>query len=311
MRAPPHGENLSISVVRDDSIWAQGVSADTNPYSKRGAMVRFAYFLVACVAAVLGRLGVRRPSTVVICYHAITNKQRARFAWQMDQVARLGALSAEHVGSVGAVGVCVTFDDAFDCLRENAFPVMRALGIPATVFAVSGNLGSPPRWSMPPGHPEASLATMSDAAIVALRSDPLISFGSHTVTHPPLAEIEPARTEAELFASRRDLEALTGCPVELLALPHGSVSPFVVDAARRAGYRAVFTLEPEIVRGVPESGLVGRFSVSPDMWMSEFRLTIAGAYAWLGPWRRFVRWLRARFFWRKSRGRSAARALST
>ncbi|GMU81564.1 MAG: hypothetical protein AMXMBFR47_14350 [Planctomycetota bacterium] len=282
----------------------------TGPYVKRGVLVRVVYLVVSTVVLLAQRLVGIRPGTIVLCYHAVTRSQRPRFERQMHLVARCPrpVASDSASGSSTSQAILVTFDDAFDCLRESAFPVMRELGIPATVFVVSGNLGSAPKWSMPPGHPEAGLVTMDRAAIAALRGDPLIQFGSHTVTHPRLAEIEPALAESELAVSKRELEALTGRPVDFLALPHGSISPFVAGAARRAGYRAVFTLEPAVVHGVPADGLIGRFGVSPDMWMAEFRLTIAGAYAWLGPWRRFLRRLRALVSGSAVRGRLAVRA---
>jgi peptidoglycan/xylan/chitin deacetylase (PgdA/CDA1 family) len=48
-----------------------------------------------------------------------------------------------------------------------------------------------------------------------------MEIGAHTVTHPILAQIDPARAEREIQDGKRRLEAITGKPIALFAYPNG------------------------------------------------------------------------------------------
>jgi peptidoglycan/xylan/chitin deacetylase (PgdA/CDA1 family) len=106
-----------------------------------------------------------------------------------------------------------------------------------------------------------------------------VRLGSHSVSHPRLAELDDIRLQTELTASKSTLERITGTRVALLALPYGSCSPRVIAAAERAGYERIFANVP-IVRAI-DSLLAGRVDVSPRDWPLEFRMKALGAYEWM------------------------------
>jgi peptidoglycan/xylan/chitin deacetylase (PgdA/CDA1 family) len=187
--------------------------------------------------------------------------------------------------------VCVTFDDAFANLLDNALRAARRFGVPAMTFVVTGNVGEKPHWVMPPGDPEAGEVTMTAAQLREVARGGLCRIGSHTVTHAALGNCPPVVIRSECSDSKAYLEDLLGDHVEDLALPYGSGSPDVVAAARVSGYKRIYTLDPCLHRP-GEDGLIGRFSMSPDVWRIEFLLTCAGAYAWLHAWRGLLRRLR-------------------
>ncbi len=264
------------------------------PYAKHGLPVRLVYLLIACAwwagAMLRRKLAGHCRGTVVLCYHGISDWQRARFRRQMTHIASR-AVDAVHAGRVHRTrgrlpGVCVTFDDSFANLCRNALPIMQQLEVPATLFAVTGNLAAMPRWPMPADHPDATEPTMSGSQLRDLQSA-LCRIGSHTQNHRRLTTLPPEQLLQELTESRCQLKTLLDRPIHDLALPFGDYNRRVIDAARRAGYRRIFTLDP-CLEPLAE-GVIGRFSAEPEMWPIEFRLTCAGAYAWLRPWRRFVR----------------------
>jgi len=267
-------------------------------YGKRGLFVRALYLVVAGVFYLLtgaGRGG--RGKRVVLCYHGVPREQRERFGRQMTRIAdRAVACAAEACGTHDpqdrSIHVCVTFDDAFENLLENALPILDSLGIPATVFVVPGNLGRTPQWRISPSHPEHREKIMTAEQLRGICGGNT-AIGSHTQTHPALTELSAEQIRWELAESKRNLEEMLGREVVDLALPHGACSDVVLDVAREKGYRRVYTLEPQV--WTQSDGIaVPRFSMSPNAWGIEFYLTCAGAYAWLGPWRRFVRAIRRR-----------------
>ncbi len=265
-------------------------------YGKHGLFVRALYLVIAGVFYLLTGAGRRgRGKRVVLCYHGVPQEQQERFRRQMTRIADRAVTCTAGDGKTHdtqdrSIRVCVTFDDAFENLLENALPILDSLGIPATVFVVPGNLGRTPQWRISPSHPEHKERIMTVEQLRGICGEN-ITIGSHTQTHPVLTELSAQQIRWELAESKRNLEEMLGRPVVDLALPHGECNDVVLDIARETGYKRVYTLEPQV--GTQGDGIaVPRFSVSPDAWGIEFYLTCAGAYAWLGPWRRFVRAIR-------------------
>ncbi len=249
-------------------------------YGRHGNFIRVLYLIGAIIWYLLtigGRLG--RKKIVVLCYHGILTAQKWRFEQQMIQISRRFRR------------VRITFDDAFENLLDNALPLLNTLGIRVNIFAVSENLGHVPKWNIAREHPDYIEKTMTVEQIRDIQSD-LISIGSHTQNHPDLSKLPPEQVQWELIESKNNLEQLLGKPVEDLALPHGAYNEEVLRIAQEAGYKRVYTLEPKLVNENQETGVIGRFSMSPDVWPIEFHLTCCGAYSWLHLFRRSVRFLR-------------------
>lgn len=222
-------------------------------------------------------------SGVVLYYHAVKPHQRRRFAAQMDEL--LKRASPVAAGSLQAIpekgrSVAVTFDDGFRSVLENAVPELAKRGIPFTIFVPSGCLGERPSWVRDSAHSSWDERVLSARELRALAGMPLATLGSHSVTHPNLTELDAARAQQELSDSRAQLEAAAGVTVDVFSFPHGAYTAALVDQARHAGYRFVFTIDPTTVGGNSDLFSVGRVVADPDDWPIEFRLKIAGAYRW-------------------------------
>jgi len=193
--------------------------------------------------------------------------------------------SAVPAGSLEAMpregrSVAVTFDDGFRSVLENAVPELTKRSIPFTMFVPSGCLGERPSWVRDATHQSWEERVLSAPELRSLATMPLATLGSHSVSHPDLTKLDPAQAEQELAGSRANLEAAAGVTIDLFSFPHGAHSAALVDQARRAGYRAVFTIEPTTVAGDQDLFIVGRVAVDPQDWPLEFRLKMAGAYRW-------------------------------
>ncbi len=87
--------------------------------------------------------------------------------------------------------------------------------------------------------------------IVRLAAGGLVEIGSHTMTHPVLARLDPAGQRAELQESKARLEAILGQPVTSLAYPFGSPAdygPETLAAARDSGFAVACANFPAVVR---------------------------------------------------------------
>jgi peptidoglycan/xylan/chitin deacetylase (PgdA/CDA1 family) len=74
-----------------------------------------------------------------------------------------------------------------------------------------------------------------------------ITFGSHTVSHRILTQIDPVAVTEELTESRRVLEQRLNAPVHFLAYPNGNHDAETCKRARQAGYELAFTTIPGVV----------------------------------------------------------------
>jgi peptidoglycan/xylan/chitin deacetylase (PgdA/CDA1 family) len=265
-------------------------------YAKKGLPVRLAYLFIALCSFILQRVFGRPAGVVVLCFHSVTSRQRRVFERQMQYIKKR-AVSLDRIkdASDTQASVVITFDDAFACLLENVVPIVRDLQVPIAIFAVSGNLGKTPAWLSGSGHPDASLPTMSAGQLRQLAEQPGFVIGSHSANHRRLGDLPIAEVEFELTTSKASLENVLGVSCDHLALPHGSYRPEVIELAIRHDYRSVLTLDEIALPSRWPAGTIGRFSVSPDMWMIEFMLTVHGAYSWLYAWRSWIRRLRLSF----------------
>ncbi len=223
------------------------------------------------------------PVAVVLYYHAIKRRQRARFARQMDQLLKYARpFSAGSPDALTANGrfFAVTFDDGFRSVVENAVPELARRNIPFTIFVPSGCLGERPSWIHDPKHPSWEERVLSPPDLRALGGDPLATVGSHSVTHRNLLDLDSGHAAQELGRSREDLRTAAATSIDLFSFPHGGCCPELIDQARQAGYRRVFTIEPGTVNGDPGAFVLGRVAVDPEDWLVEFRLKAAGAYRW-------------------------------
>jgi peptidoglycan/xylan/chitin deacetylase (PgdA/CDA1 family) len=272
-------------------------------YGQRGLLLRLVYLVIALIWWGLTGFGrIVRPGAITLCYHAVTAPDRDRFERQMRLIARR-AVTVEAVDRTSpSIGrrprIAVTFDDAFGVLAETALPICERYGVPVTVFAVTGNLGAMPRWSIQGDHPDASERTMTAIQLRDIARSRLCRIGSHTHTHPDMTTVAPDRARQELAESKRRLESITSTPIDDLALPYGAGHGELITLARCCGYRRVFLLDAPERRRDPTA--VERMKMSADAWPIEFWLTSIGAYGWLPPLRRLVRSVRRTRIWRSN-----------
>jgi peptidoglycan/xylan/chitin deacetylase (PgdA/CDA1 family) len=160
-------------------------------------------------------------------YHAIDMDTLLR--------ARLGQ------GSLPRRPVVITFDDGFQGCADHAVPVLRAHKLTAVFFLVTGMMGETSRWLLPELGLELPLMSWDTARALVAEG---FQCGAHTVTHPRLVGVDPARCRSELAEARSRLETELSRPAVHLAYPYGSFDQAVQAIAAEMGYVTACSTRP-------------------------------------------------------------------
>jgi peptidoglycan/xylan/chitin deacetylase (PgdA/CDA1 family) len=155
-------------------------------------------------------------------------------------------------GSLPPLSVCVTFDDGFASVVDEAAPQLLEHGIPATIFCVAGYLGRTNGWpSQPAGIARRALAAGGPLGELASAG---FELGSHGYAHAPLARASPDVLVREVVDARRALEQALSASVETFAYPYGALPAAAGRALVRETYVAACAATPRTV--TPDDDLV-------------------------------------------------------
>jgi peptidoglycan/xylan/chitin deacetylase (PgdA/CDA1 family) len=112
----------------------------------------------------------------------------------------------------------ITFDDGYQTMYDEAFPVLQRYGLSATVFLTVGEKGTAGPSDRLPSLEGRSMLTWREIREMHRWG---INFGAHTLTHPDLARLPFDRVEAEVCDSKAIIEDALGARVDSFAYPYG------------------------------------------------------------------------------------------
>jgi peptidoglycan/xylan/chitin deacetylase (PgdA/CDA1 family) len=244
-----------------------------------------------------------RDAGVVLCYHNVLPPRNAdrlgepavhlaveAFAEQIGWLAHRYAVVSldamvQRLSSRRSLRglAALTFDDAYDGVFTQAWPVLRQLGLPATVFVVSDR---PDRqeafwWDRPdPGStarlPRSHRPAGWDSIRAAARDG--LDIGVHTATHPSVNQLDDAELEREVVGSRDTVREKTGSSAAFFAYPYGLWNARARDAVRAAGYRGAVTLDYGLVTGRADPWALRRVNIPAGISLPAFEAWVAGLH---------------------------------
>jgi peptidoglycan/xylan/chitin deacetylase (PgdA/CDA1 family)/GT2 family glycosyltransferase len=196
--------------------------------------------------------------TPILMYHAIGSRDEpasryilpvARFARQMALLKFLGyrVISLEEYLDclvkfrlAPERSLVITLDDGYLDNFQFAFPVLGRYRFTATIFVVSGGMGSTNQWDE--GSPLTGRPVMTVLQARQLHHAG-ISSGAHTCSHPTLTEIPLEQSVQEIQGSKDEMERELGVPVTTFAYPHGKFNPAILAQVQRAGYKGACSVQ--------------------------------------------------------------------
>jgi peptidoglycan/xylan/chitin deacetylase (PgdA/CDA1 family) len=124
----------------------------------------------------------------------------------------------------------LTFDDGYESVYDEAFPVLQRYGMSATVFITTGETkpsGPADRLPSCEGQPMLSWHQIREMHRWGL------DIGAHTCTHPDLRRLPAEQIAAEIGGSKAIIEDMLGAPVRSFAYPYGLYDQRSREVARQ------------------------------------------------------------------------------
>ncbi len=166
-----------------------------------------------------------------------------------------------HNSPIPKKSIVITFDDGYMDNYYNAFPVLKALNMKATIFCITSNL-------------DGSYYLSKEAITEMLNYG--IDIESHTVNHLKLNELAYDEQLRELQESKKTLEAITGRGVYAIAYPFGHFNDDTIKAAKAAGYKLGFTTNRGLSDRDEDPFKLDRIYISSNYNITTFKEILNG-----------------------------------
>ncbi|MCB1836522.1 MAG: polysaccharide deacetylase family protein [Alcanivoracaceae bacterium] len=206
----------------------------------------------------------------------------ARFRQQMLWLARhyrvvplSQALDEIRRGKVQPRTAVITFDDGYYDNHQHALPVLRELGLPATVFVTTRFASGEAQHAR---YPEARRLHMDWNEVRQWLDVPGNEIGAHSRTHPYLSRLSPDNCEQEIAGCMQDF-AHEGIPHNgIFCYPSGDVGAREAGLVRRSGYVAAVTVAPGANRSGTDCYWLRRTEITDQDDRMSFFLKLSGAF---------------------------------
>lgn len=172
----------------------------------------------------------------VLTYHSIDDSGsmisvppaafRAHVAWLTSGTIAVVDLETLLTLPPERDAVALTFDDGYANLWQEVVPLLRSVSLPATVFVVSGHVGSDNRWrgTGDPGVPILPLLGWGELDAMAQNG---WTIGAHGRSHPRLPDCVADDLIKEVEGSRDEIARALGSIPRRFAYPYGATNPQV------------------------------------------------------------------------------------
>lgn len=144
--------------------------------------------------------------------------------------------------------VVITFDDGYEDNYSQAFPILKELNIPATVFIVTDWVG------------EKNMLSWSQ--IQEMEKNNLITIGSHALSHDMLTMMRKHSAINEIEQSKQILEEKLNVPINFFCYPTGAHSDFIKELTKLAGYKAACATSVDKRTGLDDLFAIRRIRIS-------------------------------------------------
>jgi len=139
----------------------------------------------------------------------------------------------------------IAFDDGYESVYTNAFPIMEEYGLKGIVFPITGYIGKRNNWDV----------TFGINKIMHLSADQILSLsnngweiGSHGHSHKSFKWLKSNEIEEDVKISKDFIETITGKEAISFCLPFGDLTKKALKIIEAAGFMKLFIQLPILNR---------------------------------------------------------------
>ena len=129
--------------------------------------------------------------------------------------------------------VAISFDDAYQSAYTHAYPILKEINAPATIYVITDYVGKDNLWDLNVGN--IIFQHISWEELQEL-SDNGWEIGSHTLSHRDLRKLEINDLKKEFILSKELLESKLNIVVKSTSFPFGKFGLRELETAKAIGY---------------------------------------------------------------------------
>lgn len=117
----------------------------------------------------------------------------------------------------------ITFDDGYEGVYENAYPIAKKYNIPITIFVITDNMET------------AGVLTWQQ--VLEMQSSGIVTIASHSTNHPEFTNLSVEEAVMDVNTSYSIIEEKVGKQnIKIFTYPYGLYKDEQVDSLKNAGY---------------------------------------------------------------------------
>ena len=159
--------------------------------------------------------------------------------------------------------LAITIDDGY---KDNldAIEILDKKNIPFTLYVTTNSIGKN--------------NYLSENDIFSISNLGISTIGSHGCSHSRLSTLTNEKINTELKESKKVLEKITQTQIDTLSYPHGSYNNFVIDAAKKIGYKYAASSNKGINSRTTDNYLLRRSEIIQSDTINMIMKKINGYY---------------------------------
>ena len=186
---------------------------------------------------------------LIFTYHSISSNFHVglnsvhpnRFKEHVEFIANINNSTVENNH------IKIAFDDGYESVYANAFPIMEEYNLKGIVFTISGYIGKTNDWDVTFGVNKTMHLTKSQLFTL---SEHGWEIGSHSHLHRSFKWMSNDEIKNDIVTSKRIIEIISGMEVTSFCLPFGDYTRKAIEIIEEAGFINLFMQLPLLKKAV-------------------------------------------------------------
>ena len=219
----------------------------------------------------------------ILMYHSIMDNDDQSvsvnsFKKQMGLMKKMGyqTINFNNLNKNNIKKFIITFDDAYENIFINAFPILKKLGFNAICFIIANKIGDYNDWDKYKKKFKKMKLMNFDQINEWVKNG--FNIGSHTMDHVDLTKLNKDDKISQIANSKKLLSSMFNTPINTFAFPFGSYDGETQDIVKKYYEYAVTTKRSRFYKSNFNNNLLPRVPISKNDNFFKFFLKIKTPY---------------------------------